>query len=376
MQEILLELMNSVALLVVSALVMGLAFDRLVPGRSRDVVTGVIGGAAASLAMMGSHSVAGFQIDGRSAILLVTAFFGGPVGALVSLPAPLALRIDMGGAGLVPGVVGILMAAAIGTLFRPVVLRRKAMGRRRAVLGLALLSPLMTAGLFLALSSSDPPLWMRVFLALVAWLPFATAIFGLLVQNELNRADARHAALAKRRFLKATQMVGAEFLASQVEHHARLSERYNTHFAYMVISVDDGMRLHAQASTSAWFAMKSEIAAIVRDAVRESDVCGSMAFDRIGVLLPYTGIAAAYRVAQRISSTVADTVLLDGSPVTVSIGLAHVDEVTRPFDVAVAAEGALFIATATTPFGAIGPRPEQDPKVTESPRSFPGRLAA
>src|SRR6476661_4037877 len=93
------------ALLAVSLL--SHVMDRL--GRLLPVAIGAACAAVAALSMTDPiHVPGGLLFDGRNAVLVVCAGWGGPLAALVAGALVCAFRWHLGGAGLWPGLVSIL----------------------------------------------------------------------------------------------------------------------------------------------------------------------------------------------------------------------------------------------------------------------------
>lgn len=116
---ILLDLVQNLALLVAMA-----AAYRMVATRWEEVSlrsrlsTGLLFGAVALVGMMTPvRLLPGVIFDGRSIILGVAGFVGGPVVALVSASMAVAYRVWLGGAGMVMGVGVAVEAAALGAAF-------------------------------------------------------------------------------------------------------------------------------------------------------------------------------------------------------------------------------------------------------------------
>lgn len=92
----------------------------------RDALFGLCmaAGAITSI-MLGTEISPGVIIDLRAALLAVSAYFGGPVAALVSVALTSAWRISMGGAGMSAGLLIIFFSTVLGLA------GRMAMGKRR-----------------------------------------------------------------------------------------------------------------------------------------------------------------------------------------------------------------------------------------------------
>lgn len=114
-----LELLQNVALLVtlsVGLQVLGRRLER--PGRPYKLVAGVLFGLVGVVAMMTPLTFApGLIYDGRSIILSLAGFIGGPVTATVAVGISLAYRVWLGGIGVIVGVLVIVQSGLLGTFF-------------------------------------------------------------------------------------------------------------------------------------------------------------------------------------------------------------------------------------------------------------------
>lgn len=110
------ELINNVSLLIVLTMLFKITasrykFDTL----SQRVVFGLIFGLVGLVGMMTPlHYADGVIFDGRSIILFVAGFFGGPLVAVISALIIAAYRAWIGGTGVYVGLAVIMISAAIG----------------------------------------------------------------------------------------------------------------------------------------------------------------------------------------------------------------------------------------------------------------------
>lgn len=100
-----------------------MAYSFLVRGlqdgsRMSNVITGLVFGAAAILALHGAITITpGVMFDTRNILIALAAPFGGPVAAAVGAGLAGAYRLSMGGPGAWAGTASILVAAAAGIVF-------------------------------------------------------------------------------------------------------------------------------------------------------------------------------------------------------------------------------------------------------------------
>ncbi len=78
---------------------------------------GLLFGATAIVAMLVPTSLGpGVIFDCRSGVIGTAALMGGPLCALASIPLPLIYRLHLGGSGLIPGLLEIVMPAILGSI--------------------------------------------------------------------------------------------------------------------------------------------------------------------------------------------------------------------------------------------------------------------
>lgn len=379
MWSVLTHLLQSVGFLVVAAFVLGVVFDKVSPGALRQALFGALCGVFAALAMVMNVAVeGGFVVDARTPLLVAAGLLGGPIGALLAVPIPFGLRLHLGGPVAHAGAVAVVGAVLIGVLTRAGV---RGLGwplDRRAVLIASLAAPLCLLALFVPGTPIPEDVLTLIVLPFMAWLPFSTAIVGLSCMNELTRSDTARRERDAQRFRSHTQHLPQSVFDSQLDQLQRLNARYGTRYAMMVVSIDNADGLMKHLSRKRWMQLRTDIARIVRDSVRDCDVCTARGPDRFVVLLPHTTTRATLPAAERIrTATVAlgedDWKEADGP--TVSIGVADVEDAFHAEAVEVAAEGALYLARDRTPTGALGlpSGVTNDPTVV---RSFPGAIAS
>ena len=82
-----------------------------------DWLNGIFFGIAAIVAMLVSQTLdSGLIFDCRSGIMGTAALIGGPVCALASIPLPFLWRLHLGGSGVIPGLLEIVLPAILGSL--------------------------------------------------------------------------------------------------------------------------------------------------------------------------------------------------------------------------------------------------------------------
>jgi diguanylate cyclase (GGDEF)-like protein len=101
------------------------------------------------------------------------------------------------------------------------------------------------------------------------------------------------------------------------------ARRYGTTFSFVLIGIDDAELLRAQIGSDRLNSLTDEVAEVLHDVTRTTDLIGHHAEARVGALLPETPIEGAYLVAERIRTLLnkaAGDVISE--PVHVSVGVS------------------------------------------------------
>ncbi len=114
------NLFNNLAIFIVLVALYGFVHKALL-GRpsARQVLMGLLFGLATLGCMTIRLNVAeGVIVDQRNAMITLSTLFGGPVSGLMTVVMAAALRIHLGGAGIVSGITGMLLAFTAGAVLR------------------------------------------------------------------------------------------------------------------------------------------------------------------------------------------------------------------------------------------------------------------
>lgn len=122
-----LNLIQNIALLVALAVLYQVLAARLnKESLENKIVSGLLFGVVGVIGMMTPlHFMPGIIFDGRSIILSISGFLGGPVVALVAALMGAVYRIHLGGGGVYVGVATIIESAALGVAFHYLWYRRQ-----------------------------------------------------------------------------------------------------------------------------------------------------------------------------------------------------------------------------------------------------------
>ena len=201
-----LELIENITLLVTLCWMQGL-ITRYLEGNERlgTICSGLLFGAVCIVGM--THPlvlVEGLIFDGRTVVLSMAAFFGGPVvGAIAGGMAGL-FRLWLGGVGTFPGLLNIAMPVLMGLAFRHLHRRGQVPFNAGSLLifGL-LLQGLQVLILTLLPSESFALVMEHALLPLVVVLLPATLLLGFLLQDAHQQALARETLRQNEAYLRA-----------------------------------------------------------------------------------------------------------------------------------------------------------------------------
>jgi diguanylate cyclase (GGDEF)-like protein len=191
---ILVELIQNIALLVALAAVYQVTVSRAKKSAlTHTVFIGVLFGLVGIFGMMTPIQYApGIIFDGRSIILAVAGFIGGPLVALVSAFIAAAYRAWLGGGGAPVGIAVITASAVIGVAFYYI--RKRSGGYLGALplLGFGLLVHIVMFAIFMFLPNQVGPTVIREMgMTMMLFYPSATMLVCLLFQDYEKMERAR-----------------------------------------------------------------------------------------------------------------------------------------------------------------------------------------
>ncbi len=172
------------------------------PGK---VCSGVLFGAVCIVGMMIPLELAeGLIFDGRTVVLSMAAFFGGPLVAGIAGVMAGLFRLSLGGVGLVPGLLNVAMPVLMGLLFRHLYRRHRIPFNVLSLLifsaGVHLLEVLILA----LLPADNYALFLEhALVPLLAVLIPAAVLLGLLLEDVEQQRQARDALRQSEAYLKA-----------------------------------------------------------------------------------------------------------------------------------------------------------------------------
>jgi hypothetical protein len=190
---LLLDLLSPLALLAILCLSHDLIRQRLPGRRAGEVAMGLSFGLVAAVQMMAPMiPVAGLIVDLRVVPIALAGAYLGWRGVLACLAVALAIRWQIGGIGLVPDALGMVIAGGAGLLWAWLTRHHRPRGMR-ALMGLAFL---MSANVLTgALMPAPFAMWMLTSAAPMLVLFYLVAVPLLAAILEARRTDPRPARL-------------------------------------------------------------------------------------------------------------------------------------------------------------------------------------
>lgn len=163
----------------------------------------------------------------------------------------------------------------------------------------------------------------------------------------IQRANARLERLAVTDGL--TGLFNHRFFRERIDEEFERAQRYRLPLSCMIFDVDDFKRINDTHGHLQGDAVLQEIARRTSESVRRSDIVARYGGEEFIVIMPQTGRAGALAEAERVRAVIAEEAIDGGRdriPVTVSAGLATLDNETMPDSEALlrAADNALYQA--------------------------------
>lgn len=341
--QVILSLLQTLGYLALIAIGFGAVERTGWPPLVRRLVQGCIFGGGAVLAMFEPAQLAeGVQIDGRALIVGFGAAFGGWPAALVAGVMAVAMRLLIGGAGIGPGLVGIVVAAGLGLLWRYWLKPNGSLGVG-SLLGLGLLISLHLLASAVLGYTLLVTLLTHVAPYIVITSVVAALFLGLFIERELRQiAREQH----WRRNALTDPLTGLPNRRAFEQDVADL--RVEGQEASLLIADVDRFKLvndtHGHAAGDY---VLQRLATTLRDNLRHNDLLARLGGEELSILLPDTGVQEARVVAERLRAAV-ETMDLEwqGRPlqVTISIGVAVGRGSTAAATLFTQADAALYAA--------------------------------
>lgn len=319
---------------------------RLPIGKPRQaVLQGVSFGLGAVVCMLLSDSAAAGSLLGVHHLFVgFAAAFCGAIAVPVTLVIAVTGRLVIGGAGLEPDIVGMLIASVAGLLWRHVMSGR--IEDRRAAL--ILLGTLVGVSLAPAVVQSDvqnAPILSKEGPAALAFYVFGALLLGSFIERE-DRLMRRERLLETDAFTD--PLTG---LANRRRFETLAQDAFagasSTNVALLIIDIDHFKAINDRHGHLAGDLVLKATAQAITRTIRGSDAVGRVGGEEFAVVAPGLDWVGTARLAERIRVTIAGLNLtIDGVPikVTASIGCVLGDRLPGYAGCFRAADAALYEA--------------------------------
>lgn len=184
-------LFGNLALVSVLVLLWGFISEQshIIPRLMRRIGYGLLCGAFCYIVIAyGTQILPDFKFDLRHALLGVASYFGGPISALIAGSMASFARLEVGGAGTQPGLIGIAISTSVGLVMHYATRRRQHLISSHVLLSCALMFGL-------GLSFVAVPAELRLDLLRSVGLPLfglnfvATLVATILIGRQLHQRD-------------------------------------------------------------------------------------------------------------------------------------------------------------------------------------------
>lgn len=137
------------------------------------------------------------------------------------------------------------------------------------------------------------------------------------------------------------------YFMQRLEHELQRANRYGSHLSLIMLDIDHFKKLNDSYGHPAGDRVLKELAKILRETVREVDIPCRCGGEEFSIILPETDLEGTNVLAERIRTTVEETVfLLNDKPAraTVSLGVAQAQESDTVSSLVQKADRALYRA--------------------------------
>ncbi|MFP5515217.1 MAG: GGDEF domain-containing protein [Alphaproteobacteria bacterium] len=342
-------LAGGVGLLALMTLAYGTVLYRLGDRpRLRQICLGLMFGAGGVAAMLQSIPVApGVYLDVKAVPVALAAPFGGTLAAVLAAGIVAIGRIAVGGAGMLPGVTGILLAGGIGLLMTRLTPAAEWRGARPLFL-LAPVASLHTLSIFVLPWGVALPTFIHGGLSIALFTVAGILMLGTMLARERRRVDTervlRDAALSD----PLTGLANRRAFFGAIDREVAGALRQETPVSLLLLDIDHFKEVNDAHGHDAGDAVLVALSRVLQRGVRQSDLVARFGGEEFAILLPCTPVEGAFLLAERLRCAVRDCgVEHDGVllHVTVSIGVSSLaPNADRPDTLIKAADIALYRA--------------------------------
>lgn len=312
---------ESVALMTLVVFVLSVALGNVTCEKTRQRIMGlVLGALAAAVQNFPLDLGGGSVIDPRCLIVGISAGFFGWRGMVLAIIPAVAMRIQIGGIGVLSGSIGIVFAALMGLGWRQL----HPYGLTNGTRGLLLLGVMISAHLLTPLFFL-PPEWIWAFYRDIGLPLGVSEIIGALIFGTMIRREkALHALRLKLDSLAHSDpLTGLPNRRSLKQHHVQMSESGKT-ISILYIDIDHFKPVNDAYGHAVGDAVLCEVAQIMLEALPERCCLARLGGEEFAAILCDLDEAGALHQAETLRQKVAQRPIRIGSitlDITISIGV-------------------------------------------------------
>lgn len=289
----------------------------------------------------------GVIYDGRVPMLALSYAYSGPLGAFITVIAVSAYRLYIGGAGALPGLLGIFLAMIGGTIasrIRPRQIKHRL--SRSTMIGLG--GSLSALAVFTLPDQAYAGLSLNVVLIIIAANILATIVLNDFLSNERKHLSLFRALEIDAAIDPLTRLDNRRSFDSKAEQALSADANPSGEYAVLMIDIDHFKAVNDTYGHDVGDRVLANVADIVSQSVRKNDIVARFGGEEIAVLLPGTAGSKAARIAENIRERIeANEFLITDGRVRVTVSAGAAGAFSSLSDVAMAlkaADQALYAA--------------------------------
>jgi diguanylate cyclase len=345
------QLIHSIGLLALLALFIGMISRLNVSKPIYSLAVAATFSLGAIASMLSPVNIApGIIMDGRAIIVGLGAAYGGPLAGLIIAATTAAFRyFGIGGAGAIPGTIGIFAAAALGCAWKHTYANKGRPGIKHLAVGGTVISLQFMAIFTLPFDFALNSLVHYYPLLLVSSV-FGAILLGTMVERERRLIDSEISLAEAAKSDPLTGLVNRRQLNKEIEAF-RTASKNARYAAVIALDVDHFKRINDQFGHNAGDEALRRVADVLRAHSTPDAIVARMGGEEFCVFVPDMPTDDAQRLASVILSDLrAQLIVADGHSfrVTASAGVSEMTTYDADPDFAlIRADRALYHAKRT-----------------------------
>ncbi|MBY8916878.1 diguanylate cyclase [Nitratireductor sp. L1-7-SE] len=247
----------------------------------------------------------GIIFDLRNAFVILAMSFGGWLAVGATTLAAFAYRLWLGGAGALPGGVGIVMCAAAGIVFA---LHFK--GRRTGLFAFAVLGVFCAASLvsmFLLPFETAVAILMKVGPVMLVMNILGTMIVGGIVDRQKRQFERENTLTREASTDSLTRLANRRAFDMRGPDLMEAASQRGDACALMLIDIDHFKQINDAHGHDVGDKVLQHLAVLVRSNVRKTDLVARYGGEEIALVLPSHDAKRAFGLGERLRKAVAGT---------------------------------------------------------------------